>query len=171
MFFHLLWVPNNKGLHPLHNKPSLSCRESQYHSSDHMLNQLNRLKSVCVCVCVPIMKYFNRFLVETNWCSYSYILYNVYQTKTNTASNLKRIKRKKKKRKTWKLSNPLACGAEDVKTRGSGDWRGHSRCCGCPITSHFPPSSSGRQRMEGAGVGGRDKGGMGGSEKSKLGRG
>lgn len=46
-------------------------------------------------VCMRVIR-FNRFSPETNWCSYSYILYNVYQTKTNTASNLKRIQRRKK---------------------------------------------------------------------------
>jgi len=47
-----------------------------------------------ILMCVRV---FQQISGETNWCSYPYILYNVYQTKTNTASNLKRIKRKKEK--------------------------------------------------------------------------
>ena len=92
------------------------------------------------------MMCFNRFPVETNWCSYSYILYNVYQTKTNTASNLKRIKRKKRKKKNWKLSNPLACGAVDVKTKGSRDWGDTADAAGVPSRLIHP---RGRQRTEG----------------------
>lgn len=107
------------------------------------------------------------FWKRQNWCSYSYILYNVYQTKTNTASNLKRIKRenKKEKKPNWKLSNPLACRAVDVKTRGSRNWGGTPDAVG--VLHVLSPW----QTTDGGVWGGRwEQGGQGGSWNWRLGK-
>lgn len=109
--------------------------------------KLNPVWRVWMRVCVRTGS--NRFLGETNWCSYSYILYNVYQTKTNTASNLKRIKRKKEKTENWAIR---WLDEQWVLKPGEGGG-GHCRCCRHPVTAH--PSSW--QQAEGCGGGRRGR--------------
>lgn len=83
-------------------------------------------------------------------------LYNVYQTKTDTASNLKRIEREQKKKKGgrgrrkggrggWKLSKSIGLRISTMlKTSRGRDSRGRRRC-------PSPLIPRGRQRAVGEG--------------------